>query len=135
MEYKKFKAFERELRVALTSGHVFIIPIDSWVEIPGFAWGAVFAAGATSEDTIKADSLTREVMQVVNIKKKVSDLKLEVKEVMKGWVTNNELDKFGANGKPKSPELGKAIGKSVTNAVRDEVWFLLQSELDPGEEG
>ena len=133
MEYKKFKAYghgDEGIRVALTTGHVFIIPNDDWVKIPEFAWKEVFASGAVSEDTIKADSITKDVLKAVEMKRGNEDKKQQIKAVVQGWVDDNELDKFNKDGKPSSPLIAKEVGFAVTNGVRDEVWFLMQEGME-----
>ena len=133
MEYKKFKAFGygvEGLRVAMTTGHVFVIPEDDWVKVPEFAWKEVFAAGATSEDTIKASAITKDVLKVVELKRGTEDKKQQIKAVILKWIENNELDKFNKDGRPTSPLISKEVGFSVTNGVRDEVWFLIQEGME-----
>lgn len=131
METKNFKSFTGEpIRVAMTSGHVFIISSDDWTEIPEFAWKDAYSSGATSEDTVQAAAMSDEVLQIVETKSNVEDRKIQAKKIIKGWIEANDLDKFSKNnGKPKSTEIGKILKCQFPNGIRDEVWYQLQEEM------
>ena len=132
MEYKNFKSFLGEdIRVALTSGHVFSIGREEWYPIPQFAWQEAFSLGATSEDTITVDTVTKEVMDIVKIKSSVTDRKAQAKGIILGWLKDNDLSKFSKiDGKPKSSEISKILKCQFQNGMRDEIWFKIQEEVD-----
>ena len=132
MEYKNFKSFTgSEVRVALISGHTFVISCDEWTPIPEFAWRGSYSEGATSEDTIQAATMSKEVLEVVQVKSDVEDMKRRAKVIIKGWVDSNDLSKFSkGDGRPKSNEVSKELGCRFHNAMRDEVWYKLQEEMD-----
>lgn len=131
METKNFKSFTgTTIRVAMTTGHVFLIGCDDWVSIPQFAWQASYSEGATSEDTVQAAAMSDDVLQIVKIKTNVEDRKLQAKEIIKGWVEENNLEMFRKNdGKPKSNEIGKILKCQFPNGLRDEIWYQLQEEM------
>jgi len=131
METKNFKSFTGEdIRVAMTSGHVFLISTGEWTSIPKFAWRDSYSAGAVSEDTVQAAAIDKTTMDIVKTKTKVEDRKLMAKEIVKGWIEENDLEKFSTkDGKPKSTEIGKILKCQFPNGQRDEIWYQLQEEM------
>lgn len=129
MQYKNFKSGTgKEVRVALTSGHVFLVHKE-WQPIPEFAWQDMYSCGAISEDMIKnvsSESMGAAAVAVIN---SVAMRKETIKQTIRDMIEDNDPEYFMKDGRPKSPEITKRTGLKITNNERDEVWFKLQEEL------
>lgn len=129
MEFKNFKSAQgNEVRVALTSGHVWIIGRE-WRRIPEFAWSSCYAEGCVSEDMFN-NSVVKELPEtVVKSLATTAQRKDLIKGVLQSWVDESRGDKFTIKGFPKTPELQKELPFKVTKNEVQEVWYKLQEEI------
>ena len=51
-----------------------------------------------------------------------------VRNVLKGWMDTNEVDKFSTKGLPKVPEVNKELNFTADRSEILEVWYKLQEE-------
>ena len=120
MKFKKFKSIDNsEKYVSLLSGHTFRVGKE-WTSIPELAWQECYAKGCLSEDMVGHTSKDLE-----------SEDNEVLRRVMLKWYDNNEIDNFDKkSGRPKISTLKEQTGiATITNRLRDKIWFEIQEEL------
>ena len=128
MEFKKFKSSTgKTIRVARTSGHVYLFDND-WQRVPEFSWSDCYAAGCVSEDMFHNKAMSEAPEIVVKSLANVAKRKEQIRNVLQGWVENNEMEKFSNKGIPKVPEINKELPFGATRQEMLEVWYKLQDE-------
>ena len=128
MEFKKFKSSTGDIiRVALTTGDVWLLDND-WQRIPEFGWSECYAAGCVSEDMFTNKAMSDVPESVARTLASVARRKEMVRNVLKGWMDSNEVDKFSTKGLPKVPEVNKELNFTADRSEILEVWYKLQEE-------
>jgi len=123
MEFKNFKsADDTEKRIALTSGHVYLIGRE-WIKIPEFAWSDCYAAGCHSEDMFTSKMIPEVVANTMGT---VAQRKNTIRGILERWIEENDQSKFNKAGNPNTVQLQKEIPFKVTKAETMEVWYKLQ---------
>ena len=127
---KRFKSTTGQpVRIALTTGHVAVIPTQ-WMDLHERFHSQAYANGCISEDMIKNTASDHIDPKIVNVMNNVALQKNEVADAIRTLVRANDLEAFDSKGKPKSNILTDMVGFRVTNAVRDEVWYKVQQDSE-----
>jgi len=113
MNSKKFKPASGEaVRLALLSGHIFVVEATGWTSLPEFAWKHAYANGCISDDMIKNLVAETPKIDVVN----------EVTQLLVEAIENNDDRVFDKQGYPKLAAIKEALDMQVTHSQMQTAW-------------
>ena len=143
---KRFKSVDgKDKRIALLSGHVFIVGKD-WCPLPELAHSAAYATQCISEDMVFHKAVEEKVtnpempeaLQETKIdsdllEEKAKGLALAKKDVydfLKTAVEDSTPGVFSKNGKVMVMVVQKKMGVSTPTSVIQEAWAELKNDLE-----
>ncbi len=125
---KKFKSVDGSVkRIALLSGHVFIIG-NEWKTVPSHAESACFAAGCVSEEVAKGvKGSLEDPLKLHAAKGELTKLKL--KGYLKTEWKIREEKSFTTLGEPKYAVFAKLMKENFTATMLKACWKEVRVEL------
>lgn len=124
IKFKKFKSRTGEpVRLALLSGHTAIVT-GEWISLAEYFYESAYAAGCISEDMVVNTELRESIdTGVLEKLQEKADLKSRVRVALEKAVEDNDLKAFNKSGNPTAVFLKRALGETVPNHIKDEVWY------------
>lgn len=128
--YKRFRSpHEKEVRVALTSGHVAIIGTE-WKPLHPRFHSEAYANRCVSEDMLESREYEKNRDAQGRSKRYEAERKA-AKTAIYDMLEKNRVEDFNkSDGKPKTNVLNQLSGLQFNNAERDVVWQEVLDELD-----
>jgi hypothetical protein len=128
MKFKNFRSFGGPARVALTTGHVYLLNEKDWVPIPEFAWADCYANKCMSEDMVTNNSPRLVKEQVETTQNKALARRAAIKDLM--YQFRDEQPNFiDRTGYPNMKRLNACADFTITNAERKDIWDEITAEL------
>lgn len=116
-----------ERRVALLSGHIYLVNGYEWQALPEFAWSEAYSKGCVSEDMFTGGGVN---IPPELLKGMVDEAGLieELEGAIKDAITVNAQDAFyKGSGDPKTNWFAAKLAKNVTKEQVMKAWFNVQN--------